>query len=154
MHDDPNYFGQVVSLPMEAQNNDPEWQNRQFEKQKAIARGKYVPEPFENRPLTTDVVARGYPPTRMELDTVRHINECEKALLEQGRVPVRKGFRYYITEQGQVFMTQDFGIYYELDLDNMIWRDEPKYMSIMFDTFIRFSELKNMRDYYPIPEEE
>ena len=44
--------------------------------------------------------------------------------------------------------------YFELDTDKMEWNLDPTYMGLMYDTYLKFSELKNFRDYYIEKEKE
>lgn len=146
-----NYFN-VVSLPMEKQHaTTAEERKDYFENLKKRILGQYKPEPYEDKPLTTDVIGRGYPPRKEELDTIKKVNEYEKSLIEKDpNIKPKEDDKtnYFIVEDGKVFKTNDYKTYYELNTDSMEWVEDPSYMSIMYDTYLKFSKLNNFRDYY------
>ena len=109
---------------------------------------------YNNRPLTTDVIGRGYPINEKEIISIKLVNEAEKQVLSKNPSlkPKEEGFKYYIVEDGRIFKTKNFVIYYGLDFFDMTWYDDANYMSIMYGGDFRFSKLDNFRDYYPIKE--
>lgn len=148
---DDDYFN-VVSLPMEQQHaTTAEDRESFFERLKKQALGQLKPDITTDRPLTTDVVGRGYPARQAELDTISKINDYERALLQNNPSLKPRDVgetRYFICENGKVFKTPDGGLFFGLDTDSMEWIPDQTYMSIAYDTALKFSELKNFRDYY------
>ncbi len=146
-----NYFN-VVSLPMEEQHATTNEEREEFfENLKMKALGQEEKNIQNEKPLTTDVINRGYPPRQEELDTIQKINEYEKKLLSNNQTLKpnnQDDTKYYIVENGNVFKSINDGIFYELDISKMQWVPNQTYMSLMYDTYLKFSELQNFRDYY------
>lgn len=147
-----DYFN-VVSLPMDKQHATTiEERKAFFEDLKKKVLGQKKDDIVVDKPLTTDVIGRGYPATQFELDTINKINSYERNLLDQNPSlkPNNNGeSRYFIVQDGRIFKTSDFISYYGLDTSTMEWTYDQTYMSIMNDMYLKFSELRNFRDYYP-----
>jgi hypothetical protein len=154
-NDDKNYsddYFNVVSLPMDKQHATTAEERKEFfENLKKQLLGEKKPDIVTDRPLTTDVIKRGYPAKKEELDTIEKINNREREILanDSSAKPIEdNSSKYFIVENGKVFKETTDGLYYELDTDSMEWDLNQDYMSLRFDTYLKFSELKNFRDYY------
>ena len=152
-----DYFN-VVSLPMEQQHATTQEERKLFfENLKNKVLGQEKKDIIIDKPLTTDVIGRGYPPKQEELNTIKIINNYEKQLLNDNpslKPNNSSNTKYYIVENGKVYKVIDEEEYFELDTDKMEWNLDPTYMGLMYDTYLKFSELKNFRDYYIEKEKE
>lgn len=148
---DRDDYVNFVALPVEEQRGlTQEEQLAQIDE--AFDSNKKEQDYFTTHPLTTDVIGRGYPISDKELESIRVINEIERELLNEDASlkPNDEGYSYYIIEDGRIFKTNDDVICYGLDFTDMTWNEDPTYMSIMYDSFVRYSKLYNFRDYYAI----
>ena len=150
--DDDNYIN-LVSLPVEEQRGLTKEEQLAFiDKAFGLEKGNEEENYFATHPLTTDVIGRGYPVTEKEIESIRLINEEEQRLLREDSSikPSDEGYNYYIIEDGRIFKSKNDIICFGLDFSSMTWKEDPVYMSIMYDTGLRHSKLYNFRDYYKI----
>ncbi len=153
---DNDNYANVVFLPVEEQRGRTvEEQLKDIDKLFDPNRNKEK-DFFSTHPLTTDVIGRGYPINPKEIEAIRLINEEEQRLLSLNPdlKPNEDGYNYYICEDGRIFKSQNDVICYGLDFTDMTWVEDPIYMSIMYDTYLKYSKLYNFRDYYPFKENE
>lgn len=56
---------------------------------------------------------------------------------------------YYMTEHGQIFKFNKTKFEsYELDLQNMVWFDNRDFISVYLDNYMKYTEIKDFKDYY------
>ena len=154
--DDDDIYLRPLCLPMEEQRGSTLEErlalvDKRFDECLDRLSGKVPEDKPVVHPLTTDVIGRGYPVRKEELEAIRKINEAEQKLLCENpdARPADEGYTYYIAENGHVFKTKDDIVCYELQ-DDMTWKGNVLYTSVLYDTFLKFSKLANFRDYYPI----
>ena len=154
--DDDNYVN-LVALPIEEQRGlTKEEQLAAIDKAFSLKNGSKEKDYFTAHPLTTDVIGRGYPATEQEIESIRLVNAEEQRLLKEDSniKPNEEGYNYYIIEDGRIFKSRNDVICFGLDFSDMTWKENPIYMSIMYDTCLKYSKLYNFRDYYKIVENE
>ena len=62
---------------------------------------------------------------------------------------------YCIVEDGRIFkFHHDECIFYELDLDKLVWYRNQSYASLIYDTYLRYQEFSGFVDYYPHADEQ
>ncbi len=61
---------------------------------------------------------------------------------------------YCIIEDGTVFKFHPKErVFYQLDLDKLVWRSNQSLVSLYYDTFLKFQEFDGFVDYYPHADE-
>ena len=147
---DDDYFN-VVSLPVEEQHAPTREEKIAFFerlKERALKEEKEVKN---DRVLTTDVFGRGYPINALEVETINKLRKSQDEYFLNNPDSVYSNnadTKYYIVEDGRVFKSVDSSAFYGLDLESLEWVRDQSYMSIFFDSSLKYSELKNFRDYY------
>lgn len=142
----------AVDLPMDKQQFTSLEDRIAFLKRvREQSKGVYKPNIFVEKPLTTDTIKRGYPPTEKELAIVKRINDYEQELINASselKPNDSNRYDYYIVENGIVFKVEKNCVFFVLQPDTMKWVLYNDIVSYLHTNNLKYSKLKNFRDYY------
>ena len=63
----------------------------------------------------------------------------------------KKDWYYCMVENGAIFKYCDDyrEWYYQLDLERFVWIKNQSFVSLTYDTYLRYQEIPGFRDYFP-----